>query len=988
MTTPIQPQRSTGGHRQYLTVLFSDLKGSTLLGRQLEVERFAELLEMVRRAWHAAAKNHDGLVLRIQGDGALIVFGYPQSGEDDGRRAVDSALEIHAAVRRIGDEYLAREGRLSVRTGIHAGVLLLAEGDLERGRLDLSGDVANVAAHLQRDAPDDGIVVSLDALGPHANLFELLPDPRPAPDHIQAVQVRARGKAERRFDAMAQRGPTPFIGREAVIAALEGHLGLERMTRPRCAVVQAGPGMGKTRLLEEFLQHRLPVGWQVLRGNCDPPSRSEPLQPFAQVLRAQQLVVDADTALASLLGVCARAPTLLVIDDWQWADDASRQLLVALLRDPSGPRVLLAARSRDDGAQWIADAAHLTLSSFDESQTERTVRRWLPDADPFLAARIHEYAGGVPLYVEELCHSAAVESLWQQLENRHGATGWLSALVASRLARLEPRHAGVVRAAAVVGNVVPLDLLRGVCDTVVDDEAVALLADADFLYPDETGQCLSFKHGITRDAVYDSIGLYERTALHQRAQTTLLVRMTESPGKMADANEALAYHARGSGHWEVAATFAERAGDKASQVFAMDSARQQYRAALEAVEHLPRHGPEVDARWCELCAKLGATCVFDPLSLADGLAVFERAVEVARRLGDAGLVARAQYWLGYLLYAVGRFPEAAMQLRPALAAARDAGYLRLAAQLEATLGQILAGACEYRPALELMDRALDSKVKTRRPSGGFAMGSAYTLACKGGIHADQGDFAAAFGAFAGALDLLGDSTHPVRNSTLNWIAITSIWQGRWDEAQRVATDSVGIATGTRVLLLLSVSRAVLGYARWCAGDDAGLDELRESVRWMASRHCVFYASLFHGWLIEALAAEDARTVGVAAGERRAELGSSARIVMQRSRGGERIGEAAACRALALIASREGRTGMAARWLRRAEQSARLRESSREAALNALVDALLTAREPAAIHDRSASRRDAALAQAARQIRDLGIVALPRLYAGFLPNAAS
>ena len=101
--------------------------------------------------------------------------------------------------------------------------------------------------------------------------------------------------------------------------------------------------------------------------------------------------------LGFFAALSAKGPLVLVIDDWQWADDASRQLLEALLRLPGGPRVILATRPRDDGTEWISGAPHMTLEPFEGPETDLAVRRWVPQADPFLVARIHSYAGGVPL---------------------------------------------------------------------------------------------------------------------------------------------------------------------------------------------------------------------------------------------------------------------------------------------------------------------------------------------------------------------------------------------------------------------------------------------------------------------------------------------------------------------------------------------------------------------------------------------------------------
>ena len=145
----------------------------------MEAEHYDELLSRIRIIWHEVADRHDGLILRTQGDGALIVFGYPTSGEDDGRRAAEAALDIHERVRLLDIEGLPRNAvPLEMHSAIHAGNSLLADGDLERGRLDLIGDMVNTACTLGKAAAPGQILASRESLGPHANFFELGADPR------------------------------------------------------------------------------------------------------------------------------------------------------------------------------------------------------------------------------------------------------------------------------------------------------------------------------------------------------------------------------------------------------------------------------------------------------------------------------------------------------------------------------------------------------------------------------------------------------------------------------------------------------------------------------------------------------------------------------------------------------------------------------------------------------------------------------------------
>ena len=516
----------------------------------MEAEHFAELLGKLREIWHQAATKHGGRVIRTQGDGALLVFGHPLSSEDDGRRAAEAALDIHEWVGEIRDDDLPRALLpLRMHSGIHAGTLILAEGDIKSGLFDLVGDVVNTAAHLSQHASPGQILVTLGALGRYVDFF-LLDQDRDNEMAFGVPNVRTvvgRNSADRRFGTAPHRSLTPFIGRGEIISRVLNFLSNKCPKTGRCVVVVGGPGLGKTRLLEEILQQCDREALTLLRGSCESYLGAEVLQPFLQILRAffgiragmlddeaanaasavlqpwlTELGPRAETILglisenaevggrhvtagglvgdllALFTAVAAKQPLVLVIDDWQWADDASRQLLEAMLRAPHGPRVVLASRPREDRTDWIADAPHFELEPFLGSETDVAVRRWLPQADPFLVARIHNYAGGVPLFIEELCHSVSADrvDLWEG----RATQGWVGTLVASRLARLPPEQVGVVRAAAVIGNVVPNWLLVSACDSEPDPAILRALADADFLYADPADAGLRFKHGITRDA--------------------------------------------------------------------------------------------------------------------------------------------------------------------------------------------------------------------------------------------------------------------------------------------------------------------------------------------------------------------------------------------------------------------------------------------------------------------------------------------------------
>ena len=310
-TQPRETSVPRKGERHRLTVLFSDLVGSTVLGRDMESEHLSELLGQLREIWHRAVAKHGGRVIRTQGDGTLAVFGYPRSGEDDGRRAAEAAIDIHLWVGQLRHDGASPALMpLRMHSGIHAGTVLLTEGDIESGRYDLIGDVVNTAAHLSRHATPGQILASIDALGPHANFFELggyLQTSGTAAGMPQARVVLRRSTATRRFEATSRRGLTPFIGRNDIFSFLTGFLGDAQPGTQRCALVVGGPGLGKTRLLEEVLRHCGTEKFRLLRGSCESYVGAEVLQPFLQMLRAylgirpDASIVEADEAARATL---------------------------------------------------------------------------------------------------------------------------------------------------------------------------------------------------------------------------------------------------------------------------------------------------------------------------------------------------------------------------------------------------------------------------------------------------------------------------------------------------------------------------------------------------------------------------------------------------------------------------------------------------------------------------------------------------------------
>lgn len=980
----------TSTRRRYLSILFADLSDSTRLAATMEAEHYAEILNALRQASRQVIPRHGGRIAQLLGDGVLAIFGYPDAREDDGRRATEAALELHDAVRRLRIEGHGEAPiSLGLHTGIHAGLVLAGEGDLELGRFELLGNAPNIAARLADVAERDEILVSEETLGPHSHFFrtgELRHlSLKGTAEPMAVYPVLSRAPIHTRFEASVHRGLAPFVGRQSEIRMLEQSLSETLSGKFRYAAICAPAGLGKTRLAEEFLHRATDFDCQIHRGYCESYLSAEPLQPFLQMLRSlfgmdhgnspslaaasvatrlplidpalcahqsellRVLSLGDDTkrpaaentiaALSALFDrLAANQPMVLFIDDWQWADDATRQVFRAIrCLEGRALFLLISTRGLASADVDMSAAQIIELAPFTRDEAAETIDRFLPGTDPFVAAEIHRYSGGNPLFIEELCHCAVHEDIDRRLNRVHGGAAWLDSLIESRVARLPEAQAELVRAAAVIGNVIPSWLLENITGYAQDHPLVQGLAQQDFIFPGEKARTLRFKHGIARDVIYGAVGLHKRKAMHLRIAESL--RQQSAAEGQEEAYESLAYHYGAGGQATQAAYYAELAGDKAVAASALDRAKAQYRAALAALDGLVP-SKELYQRWISIAHRLGLACVFD--ASRDELKVFRRAVELAEASGDLATMARAEYWLGYISYALGDSRPALYHCERALRVARRAGDDPLAVQIRATLGQVRAAVCDYDLSLELLDEAILIKRRHRtgaRPAVGFA----YSLACKAQILGDRGLFAPAHECFDEALESVRGANHEVEASIRGWRSAVLLWQGRWEDARQSAVEAYRIGEQVRSLFSFSMSHAAGAYASWMLERTAAsLQAIQNATSWLEPRDVGLFRSLNFGWLADAM---------VTSG-RIPEARHFAARALLRARHRDLIGVAMAYRALARAAASLHDRRRAQHYLALAMRTARTRQSAHEVAVTQLCDAELEL----TLDDRARARR--------------------------------
>src|SRR5712672_4039122 len=273
--------------RRQLTVMFCDLVGSTALSTRHDPEDLRELISAYHHAVADTVSRFDGFVAKYMGDGVLIFFGYPQAHEDDAERAVRAGRAVIEAVGQLQ----ARED-LSVRLGIATGLAvvgdLIGEGAAqERG---VVGETPNLAARLQALATPNTLVIAEATRRQIGELFDV-EDLGPQQlagfaEPQRAWRVLGASGEVSRFEALRS-GETPLVGRDEELDLLLRRWEQAKSGTGRVVLVSAEPGIGKSRLTEEFRESIAGEPHTRLRYFGSPHRQDSALFPFiAQLERA------------------------------------------------------------------------------------------------------------------------------------------------------------------------------------------------------------------------------------------------------------------------------------------------------------------------------------------------------------------------------------------------------------------------------------------------------------------------------------------------------------------------------------------------------------------------------------------------------------------------------------------------------------------------------------------------------------------------------
>jgi class 3 adenylate cyclase len=296
-----EPKTQDTAERRQVTVMFSDLVGSTALSARMDPEDLREVISAYQKCIAETVQRFGGFVAKYMGDGVLIYFGYPQAHEDDAERAVRAGLELVAAVGG-----LKTHTPLQTRVGIATGLVVVGDliGSGEAQERGIVGETPNLAARLQGVAEPNGVVIAESTRKLVGNLFELEDlgalDLKGIAGPVRAWAALRDSSAEGRFEAFHASGLTELVGREEELDLLFRRWSKAKTGEGQVVLLSGEAGIGKSRLTAALLERLATDPHTRLRYFCSPQHTDSAFYPIiSQMERAAGLAHD-DTAQAKL----------------------------------------------------------------------------------------------------------------------------------------------------------------------------------------------------------------------------------------------------------------------------------------------------------------------------------------------------------------------------------------------------------------------------------------------------------------------------------------------------------------------------------------------------------------------------------------------------------------------------------------------------------------------------------------------------------------
>ena len=289
-----EPKTQDVAERRQVTVMFSDLVGSTALSARMDPEDLREVISAYQKCVAETVQRSGGFVAKYMGDGVLVYFGYPQAHEDDAERAVRAGLEL---IQAVGG--LKSGAPLQARVGIATGLVVVGDliGTGSAQEQTVVGETPNLAARLQAIAEPNTVIIAESTRKLLGNLFDLqdlgAKDLKGMSGPVRSWAVLRPASVESRFEALHASGLTELVGREEELDLLLRRWSKAKNGEGQVVLLSGEAGIGKSRLTAALLERLATEPHTRLRYFCSPQHTDSAFYPIiSQMERAAGFVHD------------------------------------------------------------------------------------------------------------------------------------------------------------------------------------------------------------------------------------------------------------------------------------------------------------------------------------------------------------------------------------------------------------------------------------------------------------------------------------------------------------------------------------------------------------------------------------------------------------------------------------------------------------------------------------------------------------------------
>ncbi|MEO0379731.1 MAG: AAA family ATPase [Pseudomonadota bacterium] len=652
---------AVGNEHRGVTVLMVDIVGSTDLMETLGHESYGAVLQSFHSMCTGIVRRRGGIVSEYLGDGVLCYFGLPKASEDDAAHAVNAALEIIADLEKNRSGTAKLQARLGVSSG---SVMINADADLFGA--SAVGTCVHRAARLEALAEPNTVLLCDDTRRLIGRTFLLkdrgvqklrgIAEPEPV---YQAVKVRTG--LTTRFDTLRGHLAGDVVGRQAELEQLHRLFKQAGLDGGAAVTITADAGLGKSRLIQTFLQSPEVTGAPSFVLQCSPEHVGTTLYPVVRYLEwvvgvtatddattrmsklkrlveevwrfgasdaeilldlinpyeananldpSESVKVRRDRALEKLadqifVSVDGRGTFVVVFEDVHWLDPTSAQLLDMLIARASAHPVLIVLSTRNEApyGAGLPNAPPMRLSPLSRSDARSLAQQILGNDAP--TDLLVEKSEGVPLILQEYAE-IMLEADGDSLTRTQVPLS-LTSMIQSKLDRLDDETRCFVRAASALGRNFDPKIVARVAgqDMAQSDKMAEALHQLNLAHPSselQDGDQLTFTHALIRDAVYGNMPKSDRHAIHHAIAEAYMTKAALPPLE----DHVLAGHLAKANRSKEAAEYYVAAALTAANKGAAAEALAYLEAGLDGIETLPP-GSERDHLEVRLLAVKGPT---------------------------------------------------------------------------------------------------------------------------------------------------------------------------------------------------------------------------------------------------------------------------------------------------------------------------------------------------------------------------------------------